>query len=133
MTSKHGPLNGGTFEPSQNSQNQQNPNHSTTMANKYHSIDARYHSIKNLPPDLRSKLREALRQKRDNNEPNVNNYLGNNSDIPPFPAYKSPPYNPNQSQNEVGKMTKGSEILNPYKQLPYNDAFYQVRALSKII
>ncbi len=29
---------------------------------KYYSVDARYHSMKNLPPDIRAKLRENLKQ-----------------------------------------------------------------------
>ena len=127
MISKHGPLNGGTFESSENSKKQHNPN-SSTMVNKYHSVDARYHSIKNLPPDLRAKLRETLRQKMDNNEP-ANGYMVNNSDMQPSPTYKVPPYHPNPDPNGVGKMTKASEIVNPYKSPPFSEAFYQVMEL----
>lgn len=131
IISKHGPLNGGTFESLENSRNQHNPNNST-MVNKYHSVDARYHSIKNLPPDLRKKLRETVRQKMDNKEP-VNTYMVNNSDMQPSPIYKVPQYNPNADQNGVVKMTKASEIHNPYKSPPLNEAFYQVMALKLLL
>ena len=131
ILSKHGPLNGGPFESTENSRNQHNPN-TSTMVNKYHSVDARYHSIKNLPPDLRMKLRETVRQKMDNNE-SANTYMVNNSNIQPSPTYKVPPYIPNADQNGVGKMAKASDVLNPYKSPPFNEAFYQVTALKLLV
>ena len=33
---------------------------STQQDPKYYSVDARYHSMKNLPPEIRAKLRENL-------------------------------------------------------------------------
>ena len=60
------------------------------MVNKYHSVDARYNSIKNLPPDLRMKLRETLRQKMGSKD-TTNTYVVNNVDAQVSPIYKSPP------------------------------------------
>ena len=122
--SKHGPTNGGAFEFSENFRNNQNTTDST-MVNKYHSVDARYNSIKNLPPDLRMKLRETLRQKIDNKEP-INSYMTNNVEIQPSSIYKTPPYQPKIDQNGIGKLNKTSDFLNPYKSPPFNESFYQV-------
>jgi hypothetical protein len=122
--SKHGPTNGGAFEFSENYRNHQNTIDST-MVNKYHSVDARYNSIKNLPPDLRAKLRETLRQKIDNKEP-LNSYMTNNVELQPSSIYKTPPYHPKSDQNGVGKSNKTPDIPNPYKSPPFNESFYQV-------
>ena len=64
----------------------------------------------------------------DNNEP-ANGYMVNNPDMQPSPIYKVPTYNPNADQNGVVKMTNASEIHNPYKSPPFNEAFYQVLKL----
>ena len=119
---KHGPSNGATFEFSENFHNQQNSVDST-LVNKYHSVDPRYNSIKNLPPDLRMKLRETVRQKIDKKDA-VNTYMVNNPDVQPPSYYKSPPYNTTAGQNTQGKNLQ--DFTNPYKQLPFNEAFYQV-------
>ena len=119
---KHGPSNGATFEFSENFHNQQN-NVDSTLVNKYHSVDPRYNSIKNLPPDLRMKLRETVRQKIDKKDA-VNTYTVNNPDVQPPSYCKSPLYNTNAGQNTHGKNSQ--DFSNPYKQLPFNEAFYQV-------
>ena len=92
------------------------------------SVDPRYNSIKNLPPDLRMKLRETVRQKIDKKDA-VNTYMVNNPDVQPPSYYKSPTYNTNASQNAQGK--NSLDFTNPYKQLPFNEAFYQV--INKLI
>ena len=123
--SKHGPTNGGAFEFSENFRNHQNTSDST-MVNKYHSVDARYNSIKNLPPDLRMKLRETLRQKIENKDTTMNNFLSNNLEIKPSSVYKTSPHHYNADDNGVGKKNKTPDFLNPYKSPPFNEAFYQV-------
>ena len=40
--------------------NPNNPVMDHQMDPKYFSVDARYHSMKNLPPEIRAKLRENL-------------------------------------------------------------------------
>ena len=102
------------------------------MVNKYHSVDARYNSIKNLPPDLRMKLRETLRQKMDNKD-TTNTYVVNNVDAQVSPIYKSPPYTPNNDQTGAGKTSKASDFLNPYKSPPFSDAYYKVIYISQIL
>ena len=119
--SKHGPSNGATFDLSENFRNQQN-NADSTLVNKYHSVDPRYNSIKNLPPDLRMKLRETVRQKIDKKDP-VNTYMVNTPDGHHSSVYKTLPYNTNQDHNGSGKT---SEFSNPYKPPPVNEAFYLV-------
>ena len=123
--SKHGPPNGGAFEFSENFKNHQSSTDST-MVNKYHSVDARYNSIKNLPPDLRMKLRETLRQKIENKDTTMNNFLSNNLEIKPSSVYKTPPNHYNVDENGVGKKNKTPDFLNPYKSPPFSEAFYQV-------
>ena len=128
---KHGPGNTATFGRLDNFKTEQNSSDST-MVNKYHSVDARYNSIKNLPPDLRMKLRETLRQKMDNKD-TTNTYVVNNVDAQVSPIYKSPPYTPNNDQTGAGKTSKASDFLNPYKSPPFSDAYYKVIYISQIL
>ena len=117
--SKHGPSNGAAFEFSENFRNQYN-NADPNLVNKYHSVDPRYNSIKNLPPDLRMKLRETVRQKIDKKD-TLNTYMVNSPNAQPSSIYASHSYNSNQDQSASNKI---SDFNNPYKSPPFNEAFY---------
>ena len=124
MSSKYGAVNGGINGLTESSRNQTSINNST-FANKYNSVDARYHSIKNLPPDLRMKLRETLRQKVESKD-TVNGNVVNASDMQTSPTYRVSPYNHSAAMNGVGTISKPPENLNPYKTPPFNPAYLQV-------
>jgi hypothetical protein len=68
MRNKHG----GQFGGSPNGMDQPALSNNA-MDQKYHSVDARYHSLKSLPPDIRAKLRENLRQVQEQQQHLVNN------------------------------------------------------------
>ena len=79
---------------------------SAAEANKYFSVDARYHSIKNLPPDLRMKLRENLRQAQEQQQYQqqlMNQQRATNGpyQAPPPPSYNFPPAPPPPRPTEV--------------------------------
>ena len=124
MSSKHGTFNGGIHDSLETSRNQTNTSNSI-VANKYNSVDARYHSIKNLPPDLRMKLSKALRQKMDSND-QTNGNVVHASDMYHSPTYRVSPYNQGTALNGVGAITTPSETLSPYKTPPFNPSYLQV-------
>ena len=81
------------------------------MDPKYFSVDARYHSMKNLPPEIRAKLRENLQQ-------NQNISSTNPYQPPPMGQFQHPtmaPVPPPRTTNEQQQQIKPSRPVVPAK------------------
>ena len=139
MTTKHGGTSGegmnGGMETARNSgpANMTNAYPASAM-NKYNSVDARYHSIKNLPPDLRMKLRETLRQKMESKGGHNSNNGINSVEMhqPSPPTYNPPSYSQSIAMNGFGKSLQASENTNSYKTPPFNPAAYYSVSFSSL-
>ena len=64
------------------------PNNLESMEQKYLSVDARYHSMKALPPEIRAKLREMAQQEQQQQQQQQN---GNPYQAPPVSQFQQHP------------------------------------------
>ena len=88
-----------------------NPMDHHQMDPKYFSVDARYHSMKNLPPEIRAKLRENLQQ-------NITSINTNPYQPPPMGQFQHPtmaPVPPPRTTNEQQQQMKPSRPVVPAK------------------